>query len=158
MLKEYNEGKLLYYKTFTSNWYEALVYVDGEAATGYIHKGDIEYPVEDQKSLTGIALNKSTNVYSEPMKSSSTLKSYRQGKLLYFKTYLDQWYEALVYVDGEAQSGYIHVNDVEIPTNNPELLQGVAMTSPTNIYTMASKSSDVLKTMIKGQFFIIKHI
>lgn len=150
ILKEYPKGKLLYYKTFTSEWYEALVYINGEPTTGYIHKEDIEYPVENQESLSGIAVKDRTQVFGEPIKSSKALKGYSKGKTLYFKTFLDEWYEALVYVNGQAQTGYIHVDDVEIPTNDPKLLQGVATASSTKVFSLPSKNSHSLKSYQKG--------
>src|SRR5699024_7633355 len=38
VLKSYPEGSILKYKTFSDNWYEATVYINGKPKTGYIHK------------------------------------------------------------------------------------------------------------------------
>ena len=40
--KSYSVGSILTYRTFSNNWYEATVYVNGIRRTGYIHKSDVE--------------------------------------------------------------------------------------------------------------------
>src|SRR5699024_3354123 len=54
VLKSYPKGSMLKYKTFTSGWYEATVYVNGKYTTGYINANDVENPVKSQKILHGI--------------------------------------------------------------------------------------------------------
>ncbi|MFB5282911.1 N-acetylmuramoyl-L-alanine amidase [Peribacillus sp. Hz7] len=41
-LRSYSSGSTLKYKTFTSEWYEATVYISGVATKGYIKKSDME--------------------------------------------------------------------------------------------------------------------
>ncbi|SEP83150.1 Zinc carboxypeptidase [Virgibacillus subterraneus] len=155
-LKSYPKGKLLYYQAFISGWYKAIVYVDGQPHTGYISHDDVEEPVQNQQSLSGIASNSQTNIYSFASKNSEILKSYPKGDILYYKTFLSNWYEALVYVNGEARIGYIHLNDVQEPTNNPVSLSGVAQKNKTYIYSNANKNSKIIKNYPQGKTLYYK--
>lgn len=150
VLKSYESGKKLYYKTFLSDWYEAVVYVNGQRKIGYIAASDVEEPDSEQKSLSGVALKNRTNVYVVPNNKSNVLKSYPAGKTLYYKTFLTNWYEAIVYVNGERKTGYIHAEDVESPTKNPVQLSGIAVKRPTNVYAKPSSQSKVLKSYGEG--------
>ncbi|PWA12882.1 hypothetical protein DCC39_03155 [Pueribacillus theae] len=48
ILKSYSQGSILKYRTYTDNWYEATVYIDGKPKIGYIHKNDVgTAPVND---------------------------------------------------------------------------------------------------------------
>ncbi|WP_226036348.1 M14 family metallocarboxypeptidase [Aquibacillus saliphilus] len=154
-LKSYEQGSLLYYKTFLSEWYEAVIYKNNVKYTGYIHKSDIEEPVNDQEKLAGYALNR-THIYSKPGKNSQSLKSYQEGSLLYYKTFLDNWYEALIYKNGEKHIGYIHKNDVEVPVDNQEKLRGYAYHSKVKVYSAPSKSRLVLKSYNEGKLLYYK--
>ncbi|MCP3028075.1 SH3 domain-containing protein [Halobacillus sp. A5] len=149
-LKSYGEGHILKYKTFSENWYEATVYLNYEPHTGYIHKSHVETSVQDQEDLTGIALNESTHVYSKASKNSKALKSYSNGTILQYKSYLGDWYEATVYLNNEAHTGYIHKNDVETGQTNGQKGSGVTLLEPTQVYSDASTSSNVLKSYSPG--------
>src|SRR5690606_21525849 len=59
------------------------------------------------KQLRGVAIENSTNVYSQTSKSSSVLKAYKQGHILIYRAHSPEWYEATVYINGKAQTGYI---------------------------------------------------
>lgn len=143
-IKEYNQGTLLKYKTFSKNWYEATVYVGGIQTTGYIHASDITQEIQ------GIALKDPTHVYTSASTSSSILKSYNQGIILKVNTYSADWYKATVIVNGSAKSGYIRTADLQFVVQAQETLHGIGMKSPTNIYTKASKTSKVLKAYAEG--------
>ncbi|WP_164667634.1 SH3 domain-containing protein [Virgibacillus doumboii] len=149
-LKTYGQGSVLYYKTFTNSWYEALVYVDGNPTTGYIHKSHVEEIVDNQKVLKGIGLKSPTAVYSRASTHSGKLKSYSQGSILYYKTFTSNWYEALVYVNGKRRTGYIHNNHVEGIYDKQEALKGRAIANPTNVYSRASRNSRVVKDYSEG--------
>ncbi|WP_306977679.1 M14 family metallopeptidase [Alkalibacillus salilacus] len=149
-IKSYEKGHYLYYKTYLSNWYEAIVYVNGERKTGYIHKDHIEYPVDESVNLSGVATLNPTNVYTDPKRGSSILKDYDAGSVLYYETFLDDWYQAIVFVDGERETGYIAKSDVQEPVENPESLSGVATKDRTKVYASANDNSDVLKDYAKG--------
>ncbi|QHS23517.1 hypothetical protein GWK91_11345 [Virgibacillus sp. MSP4-1] len=149
-LKAYNSGNVLYYQTYMDNWYEAVVYINGSPRTGYIHVNDVEEPVQNQKSVQAYAMTDRTHVYTNPSKDSKSLKSYNQGHLLYFKTFIDNWYEAVVYKNGKKRTGYIYTEDVEVPMNNQKQLKGYAYRSKVNIYTAPSKKQDILKSYNEG--------
>src|SRR5699024_214966 len=107
VLKSYPEGSILKYKTFSDNWYEATVYINGKPKTGYIHKSHVENTVNKQESLSGIGLRNPTTVYARASTNSKKLKSYAEGTVLRYKTFSSSWYEATIYIKGKAHTGYI---------------------------------------------------
>ncbi|TCT19879.1 hypothetical protein EDD68_1167 [Melghiribacillus thermohalophilus] len=149
--KSYPDGKRLYYETFTSEWHRATVYVNGERKIGYIAVSDVEEPVSHQVNRSGFAVSHTASVYASPTKSSQVLKSYEPGKRLYYKTFLSNWYEAMVYVNGERRTGYIPVSDVEEPTSQPVQLSGIAVADRTAVYTQPSNDSEPLKSYRAGK-------
>ena len=62
-LKSYSQGSLLSYKTFSKNWYETGVYINGKKNVGYIHKSHVEDAVNAGKALEGIGLKSSFNSF-----------------------------------------------------------------------------------------------
>ncbi|MBS4218958.1 SH3 domain-containing protein [Bacillus sp. FJAT-49711] len=147
--KSYSIGSILKYKTFSSNWYEATIYIKGKAQTGYIHKSHVEEITSKQTSIKGIGIKSPTVVYSQVSTSSKKLKSYAAGTILSYKTFSSNWYEAKVYVNGKATKGFIHTDHVEGLLDKSETLSGRALTT-TKIYSLASKSSKVLKSYKKS--------
>ncbi|WP_117148935.1 S8 family serine peptidase [Paraliobacillus zengyii] len=156
VLKSYSQGKTLLYKTFSSDWYQATVYVNGRATNGYINKADVEEGTTNPESLKGIGLKNKTNVYTLASTGSKVLKSYAQGTTLLYETFSSDWYQALVYVNGKATNGYINKADVEEGTTNPESLQGIGLKNKTNVYTLASTGSKVLKSYAQGTTLLYK--
>src|SRR5699024_11084721 len=151
--KTYAVGSILTYRTFTSSWYEATVYVNGVKKTGYIHKSDVENSIDtSQQNIKGIALNAKTIVYSRASTSSAKLKSYDAGTILTYKTFSKNWYEAIVYIKGKATTGYIHKSHVEDAVNAGKALEGIGLKSSTNVYQRASKQSPILKGYPKGSY------
>lgn len=151
VLKSYSEGSILSYKSFTSNWYEATVYINGKTQKGYLHKNDVETSESDQNNLRGIALNNPTNVYTKASTNSSVLKSYTEGSILSYKSFTENWYEATVYINGKSQIGYIYKNDIDSASTSQKSEEGIAYNNPTNVYTTASKNSKVLKSYPIGK-------
>ena len=152
VLKSYKSGSILKYKTFTSDWYEATVYINGKPNTGYIHKSHVEVPVKNQINLKGIGLKSPTTVYASASTNSTKLKSYSQGTVLYYKTFSSKWYEAKVYLNGKPTTGYIHVSHVEEIYDSHKTLKGLASKSPTKVYARASQGASVLKTYSRNSF------
>ncbi|MCP3028074.1 SH3 domain-containing protein [Halobacillus sp. A5] len=149
-LKSYNEGSILKYKSFSENWYEATVYINYESKTGYIHKDQVETAPKEQENFTGIAGEKNTNVYASASSDASVLKSYSEGTILQYKSYLDDWFEAQVYLNGEKETGYIHKDDVETGRKDGKELNGVGLLASTSVYSDASTNSKKLKTYPVG--------
>src|SRR5690625_1623719 len=149
-LKKYSKGSILKYRGLNDNWYEATVSVNGKWVKGYIHTDDVENAVKDQKTVRGVALKSNTHVYKSASTSSKSLKSYKQGTLLKYKTYTSDWYEATVKVNGDWKTGYIHKTHVEEPTNNQETFRGIALKSKTHVYANPSTSSKKLKSYSQG--------
>jgi len=145
-IKSYPQGSILKYQTFTSQWYRATVYINGKAQTGYIHKSDVENAVSDPVNLQGIALMKPTKVFSKATTNSTVLKSYKNGTILNFKTFTNNWYRAEVYISGIKHVGYIYKSHVETLYQNQTEMQGLAAKSPTNVYEKPSTDSKVIKT------------
>ena len=154
MLKTYSIGQILRYKTFTNEWYEATVYINGKPKTGYIHVNDVGI-YENSPTIKGIAL-KTTNIYGKTSTSSEVLKSYEQGKVLRYKYYLPNWYIATVYINGKAKNGYIHADDVENAFSKQSQVRGIGKSNPTPIYDLASTNSSVLKTYDQGSILSYK--
>lgn len=145
-LKSYKKGHILIYRAFNNNWYEATVYVNGKARSGYIHSDDVENSVTSQSTLQGLGSKNPTRVYSSASTSSKSLKNYKQGHILKYRTFTTNWYEATVIIKGKAQTGYIHKNDVEAITKQKKTIRGFGAKSPTRVYASASKSSATLKS------------
>ncbi|MFD1037150.1 SH3 domain-containing protein [Virgibacillus byunsanensis] len=155
-LKSYPAGSILYYRSFTENWFKATVYFNGKPRTGYIHRSHVENAVKEQINLKGIGLKNSTPIYSRATTGSKALKSYNAGTVLQYKTFSSNWYEATVYLNGKAKTGYIHTNHVEGIYDTHKKLEGRALKKPTNIYSLASKSSRVLKDYGEGSILKFK--
>ena len=68
-----------------------------------------------------------------------------------FYTYSSDWYRSNVTVDGKNTTIYIHKDDIELPTTNPELLEGIALKDPTNMYEAPSRESKVLRIFNAGK-------
>jgi mannosyl-glycoprotein endo-beta-N-acetylglucosaminidase len=152
VLRTFNKGKFLKFYTFSDDWYRSNVTVDGKNTTIYIHKDDVELPTTNPELLEGIALKEPTNMYEAPSRESKVLRTFNKGKFLKFYTYSSDWYRSNVTVDGKNTTIYIHKDDLELPTTNPELLEGIALKDPTNMYEAPSKESKVLRTFNKGKF------
>lgn len=113
-LKAYAVGTILRLKTFTSNWYEATVYIKGSLKIGYVKKSHIETIwSSNNQTLEGAALKNPTKVYSKASRTSTVLKSYTQSKILRYKLLFDHWYSTTVYISGVATPGYINRSDVQ---------------------------------------------
>ena len=152
VLKSYNRGAKLIYRTFSSQWHEATVIINGKAQTGYIHVNDVglELPVV-QTPIKGVAISKLVSVYSTTSTNSAKLKTYSQGHVLLYRPFNSAWYEATVYVNGKARTGYINRNDVENVVTKSKTVRGVAVNSPTRVYSKASTSSKTLKSYSFGK-------
>ncbi|CAM4163482.1 SH3 domain-containing protein [Lederbergia lenta] len=155
-LKAYSGGSILSYRTFSTNWYEATVYVSGKPRTGYIHKSHVENAVKSPDNLKGIGLQNPTAVYAQASTGAKKLKTYAQGTVLNYQTFSSQWYQAKVYISGKPTTGYIHTSHVEGLLNTSNSLNGAALKSPTNVYSRASKNANVLRGYPKGSFLIFK--
>lgn len=155
-LKTYSQGSILYYRSFSSDWYQATVYLSGKARTGYIHKSDVENLNSSSVSYKGVGLESPTIIYSKASVSSSALKKYSQGTVLYYRSFSSGWYQATVYISGKARTGYIHKSHVENATTNPIEYKGVALKSPTKVYTKASTSSSYWKSYSQGKILYYK--
>lgn len=152
ILKGYRQGHKLIYRTFSSQWYEATVYVNGIAHTGYIHASDVanEPPQDSSQRLKGVAKKTSTPVYSSRSTASTVLKTYNEGHILIFRNYDNNWYEATVYLNGTAHTGYIYKNDVEVATLTQQQLQGISNAKPTRVFASATKKGQTLKSYQQG--------
>ena len=149
-LKSYANGSILSYRTFSTNWYQATVYVNGKNYTGYIYKKDVENAVTNQKALRGIATKNPTKVYRTASTTASALKSYANGSILSYRTFSTNWYQATVYVNGKNYTGYIYKKDVENAVTNQKALRGIATKNPTKVYRTASTTASALKSYANG--------
>lgn len=150
VLKSYQLGHVLKYRSFSPSWYEATVYINGIQNTGYIYVYDVETATADTATLNGIGIENPTHVYDNASTNARSLKSYEQGQILKYRPFTSNWYEATVYVNGKRHTGYIYKYHVENITSNPEKISGFAIKKPTNAYSKPSKNAPVLKTYSFG--------
>ena len=148
-LKSYAVGSVLKYRSYSSTWYAATVYVNGKAKHGYIYAKDVETATTSPVTLEGIAIKSPTRVYASAS-TSKVLKSYSLGSILKYQTFTSKWYRATVYVNGKAKTGYILKSDVDTATQNPTARRGIGLKSPTKVYSKASVSSSSLKSYAQG--------
>ncbi|MGG4178490.1 N-acetylglucosaminidase [Virgibacillus pantothenticus] len=151
VLKSYNQGSILKFKSFTSDWYQVTVYVNGKPTTGYIRASDVEKFPDSQKDLKGIALKQPTRIYQTPSSNSKVLKSYDQGSVLKYKSFISGWYQATVYVNGKPTTGYIRASDVH-KSDTSKAYEGFVLQHNTKVYSKASTNSKVLKSYAKGSY------
>ncbi|MBS4218967.1 M14 family metallocarboxypeptidase [Bacillus sp. FJAT-49711] len=149
-IKSYKIGQALVYRSFSSEWHEATVYVNGKKQQGYIHAKDVS---KTAPSLSGVSINLTT-VYSNASTSSKKLKTYKQGRILKYKSYTSSWHVVTVIINGKKQTGYIKTSDVG---DLNATLKGYALIDQTNIYSKTSKSSSKLKTYKKGHLLQYKY-
>jgi mannosyl-glycoprotein endo-beta-N-acetylglucosaminidase len=155
--KTYNKGTILKYRSFSQNYYEATVYVNGQRKTGYIFKSDVENAVKNQERLEGIGLNDPTTIYQSASTSSKSLKTYKAGTKLIFRTFTSEWFEATVYIDGQKHTGYIHKSHVDEMVEKPgESIQVLAKNVITHAYSGPSRSYEVLKSYSKFSILKVK--
>lgn len=156
ILKTYSKGSILKYKSLSSQWYEATVYVNGKKHTGYIYKDDVENG-NTSTNYQGFALKDSTKVYSKANKSSKALKSYPKARVLKYTSFTSDWYQATVYVKGKKQTGYIHKYDVaNIHKDKQTELRTVALNNKVNVYMTTSRNSNILKNYSHGSILKVR--
>lgn len=156
-LRNYAEGTVLKYRTFSPNWYIAKIKYNGKWTEGYIHTADVDNVTREETSLSGIALKSPTKIYKRASTNAGAHKSYEQGTVLKYKSLSKQWFEAVVYVNGKRQVGYIHNNDVENTVANQEQIEVWALKTPTNVYNRASRNATVIRNNYKkGQMLNVK--
>src|SRR5699024_4133828 len=148
-LKSYKQGTILKYSTFSKNWYKTGVFINGKKHTGYIHKSDVGTP-KKQSQLEGIALKKTIQVYQEPFNSSKTIKTYKQGHILKYRPYSNNWYITGVFIDGKKQTVFIKASDVDTIKSNSTSLKGLGVKSHTHVYASPTRNGKTLKSYNKG--------
>lgn len=150
VLKSYPEGSILKYSSYSGNWYQTGVYINGKKHTGYIHKSHVENIYSESNSTDGVGIKSPTHVYSSPATNSSSLKTYQNGAYLKFSTFSDNWYQTGVYINGKKHIGYIHKSHVIARETNAKSLEGIGTKQQTPVYSGASTNTDVLKTYSTG--------
>lgn len=151
ILRTYNSGHNLKFKSFSEDWHIAIVYINGIPHTGYIKTDDVETSHMESINLEGIALNSPTHVYASNSKKSKVLRSYKQGNILHYKTFSENWYIATVYLKGTPTTGFIPKTSVEnLLDQDTVSVRGIAINNPTNIYSKASTESNLLRSYDKG--------
>ncbi|WP_162990194.1 glucosaminidase domain-containing protein [Mesobacillus foraminis] len=149
VLKGYSAGSILKYHSYSTNWYKATVYVSGRATTGYIPKGAVDTIDSTPETLSGVAKPSPTRIYSKPATGAPVLKQYAANTVLKYESFTSNWYKATIYKSGKAVTGYIYAADVETADRNPASFKGVALQSPTRVYTQTSTGSTALKSYNK---------
>ena len=149
VLKSYQAGQVLHYRTFSKHWYEATVYIKGKKHTGYISTKDIEPTIQNQRTLKGVGIKPTIPVYTLASKDSKVIKTYKYGSILKYQTFTNNWDKVTVYLNGKPRTGYIYNDDV-----NPDLkkgLEGYVIKKSTAVYSSTSRYSKILKSYVKGK-------
>ena len=105
--------------------------------------------------IKGVALKAPTKVYASMSTTSVALKSYKQGHILQFRPYNTDWYTATVYISGEARTGYLHKNDVDVLIDQ-QRVEGYAAVQSVHVYQNATRNSGVLKSYKHGAKLIYR--
>ncbi|MGM9920687.1 MAG: N-acetylmuramoyl-L-alanine amidase [Bhargavaea sp.] len=153
-LKSYGEGRILSYRSTSGDWYQATVYVNGKAMSGFIHKSHVANITDRPSPLRGVAKKQPTPIYSSASLSAASLKSYSAGTVLKYETFAGDWYKAKVYISGKARTGYIHRSHVTNVANPQTRIQGAAVKSRVYVYSRASRDSTSLKSYSFGSKLI----
>jgi hypothetical protein len=147
ILKEYKKGSILKYRAYQSGWFIATVYVNGKTNEGYINAKHVETAVSDPKGYKGVAIKNPVQIYAMPSASSKTVKSYKYGSILQFRTFARDWHEVTVYVKGKKQAGYLKAADIgDLDTT----LKGYAVNKTTSVYKKPAQGSGVFKSYKRG--------
>lgn len=145
ILKSYNKGSILWYRSYNKDWYIVTAYVNGIKHTGYISIKNVETIVSTPITSSGVGVNNPTKVYSMPSSDASIIKSYQSGKVLLYSTFSKDWYEVIVYVKGKKHTAYIYSKDIEPVIQIQKSLSGVGIQQTIPIYTLASNDSKIIK-------------
>lgn len=111
ILKSYQIGSTLKYRAHNKDWFKATVYINGKPKIGYIHRTDVG-PTKPATHQFGYGTKNPTTVYASTSRNAKKLKSYKQNSLLKYYPHNSSWYRATVIINGKAQTGYLHKNDV----------------------------------------------
>src|SRR5699024_281499 len=98
-----------------------------------------------------------TKVYSKASRNSSALKSYKRGSRLLFKTFSPNWFEAKVYVNGNAKTGYIHVSDITFEDIKTNTNYNITLDQALEIQKKASAQTDKNYTTYVSKSYIDKN-
>ncbi|KZE38679.1 hypothetical protein AV656_07185 [Bhargavaea cecembensis] len=150
VLKSYRQGKVLKFTQADGEWYTATVYIAGQAKEGLIAKKDVDLLVGDS-SGSGYAAKQTVHVYLGPDSGSAILKSYPLNHRLSYRTLSENWHSANVYVGGQKKKGYIRKGDVSDQKVEGLPLKGIALKSPTHVFSSEDLSSKKLKSYGEGR-------
>lgn len=155
VIRTFALGSTLLYYTYSSQWYKSYVTYNGSPHVIYINNDDVEQITDNPILKEGFALNRSTEMYASPSLSSKVLRTFEQGFIMKFYTYSPNWYKSNTTVDGKSQTIFIHKDDVELVNQSSEILQGLALKTTTEVYSLPSRDSSVLKFYSK--FSLLKY-
>lgn len=145
VLKSYAQGTILTFKTFTNNWYECKVYINGQAKTGYISKNDVEKLITNQKTINGMGIKSPTKIYSKASTSSKVLKTYSIYTPLKYKTFTTNWFECTIYINGVKTTGYINKNDVRVGPITTNSKYNISLNEMVSIQSKANPQTDLYR-------------
>lgn len=151
VLKQLPIGHVFEYKSFSKNWNQIKVNVNGKVETGYIHRKHLTNVSTVPKDLKGVAKKSPTNIRAGASTKSKVLKQLPIGHVFEYKSFSKNWNQIKVDVNGKEETGYIHRKHLTNVSTVPEDLKGVAKKSPTNIRAGASTKSKVLKKLPIGE-------
>ena len=146
IIKQFPIGTVIHYKSFSKNWNEIVVNVNGKDTTGYIHKKHVTNINTTPVNQKAFAIKSPTNVRVGVSTKSKVLTKLSLNQAIDVTTFSKNWVEIKVNINGTVQTGYIHKKHI----GNSMLYSGVAAKPITNVRTASSTKSEVLTTFAKG--------
>ncbi|WKA54030.1 N-acetylmuramoyl-L-alanine amidase [Planococcus shixiaomingii] len=107
------------------------------------------------ETLQGIALDQSTKVYKETTTSAAVLKTYSQGKVLKFHRYNSEWFSATVYVNGTAQTGFLHKSDIDLLIAE-QVVKAYATADNVSVFKTPTRNAEVWKSYKFGHLLTLR--
>src|SRR5699024_6485262 len=151
IIKQFPIGSVIHYKSFSKNWNEITVNVNGQNVSGFIHQKHVTNLKTVPTSFKGIAKKSSTKLYAGASINAKTVTTVPIENILQSKTLYKNWLEVTTTVNGKSVSGYMLKTDVTKISTKPKAAKVVTLKQPTNIRVGASTKANVLGTIPKAQ-------
>lgn len=105
--------------------------------------------------LNGIVIANKAIVYRDTDKTQ-ILSSYTKGQVIKYYNHDNDWFTTTVTINGKTQTGFLSKKDVETAVTQQSEQKGVAIKSPTRVYSTASTDSKVLQSYEYGSILKYK--
>mgnify|MGYP001328489594 CR=1 FL=1 len=141
-------GYVIQFEEFTSNFYKAYIYANGNYRYAYLPTSHVELPVDNPKTLEGVTL-KTTNFYS---KNRTVLTKLPKDYIINFEEFTSNYYRAYVYTNQGYRYTYLEKNDVEVALDY-ESSRGIVVKGDADVHT---RSNRVFNSIREGSRIIYR--